>query len=409
MSRVWYVARHHFTQEVKKRSFLIVLFSLPLFMGLSLGLGFLFESLQNSATVVGYVDEANFVTQPLETDEDRVVLQSYADRASAQQALATDRVDAYYVIPADYAETGQVELIAFESPNWRGISAFEDLMRLNLVASRDPDLVARALYGATVTIRAADSDREFPARGPSAGSFLPVAGALIFSFMVLTTSGYMAESVAVEKENRTMEIVVSSISPRRLMAGKTLGAIAIAVLQLIVWSLFLAIGVWVGGRSLGIAWLQDVKPAWGDLAGLIVVAIPAYFFVSGLMTMIGAMMTSTNDAQQIGPLIFLVLLLPIYLMAPLSSNPNGTVALIFSFIPATSVMTIGLRSLFIQVPTWQIAVATITGTLGAALAVWGAGAALRLAMLRYGQRLRLRELLERKQGSVNMTGAASGD
>jgi ABC-2 type transport system permease protein len=394
-------------QETRKRSFLIVLFSLPMFMALTLGLGFLFESLQNRATVVGYVDEAGFATQALTTDEDEVVLQPFADRPSAQQALEAEAIDAYYIIPADYTASGRVDLIAYESPNWRGISAFEDLMRLNLVASRDPDLVARAINGATITIRAADSDREFPARGPSAGSFLPVAGALIFSFMVLTTSGYMAESVAVEKENRTMEIVVSSISPRRLMAGKTLGAIAIAVLQLTVWSLFLAIGVWVGGRFLDIAWLQNVQPAWRDLAGLIVVAVPAYFFVSGLMTMIGAMMTSTNDAQQVGPLIFLLLLLPIYLIAPLASNPNGALALIFSFIPATSVMTIGMRSLFIQVPAWQIVVATITGILGAALAIWAAGAALQLAMLRYGQRLRLRELLGRKQAAVNMTGTVN--
>ena len=106
--------------------------------------------------------------------------------------------------------------------------------------------------------------------------------------MVLTTSGYMAESVATEKENRTMEIVISSISARRLMAGKTLGAIGIAVLQLVVWSVFLGAGVWVGGRFLNVAWLQDIQPVWADLAALIVVAIPAYFFVAGLMTMIGA-------------------------------------------------------------------------------------------------------------------------
>lgn len=89
------------------------------------------------------------------------------------------------------------------------------------------------------------------------------------------------------------------------------------------------------------------------------------------------------------------LFLPIYFLVPISANPNGPLALGLTFFPTTSIATVALRSLFVEVPTWQIAVSAAIALSTAIVLIWMAGKAFRLTMLRYGQRLRLAELFRR--------------
>jgi ABC-2 type transport system permease protein len=77
-------------------------------------------------------------------------------------------------------------------------------------------------------------------------------------------------------------------------------------------------------------------------------------------------------------------------------NPDGVVALIFSFFPGMSIITMGVRSLVMVVPTWQVIVSMIVALASGLFLTWLAGRAFRLSMLRYGQRLRLSELFRDK-------------
>jgi ABC-2 type transport system permease protein len=126
---------------------------------------------------------------------------------------------------------------------------------------------------------------------------------------------------------------------------------------------------------------------------IIAVALPAYLFLAVITTALGATLLDSQEIQQLGGFSFIVLFLPLYLFVPLSQSPDSPLALAFSFFPFTSVATIALRSLVMEVPTWQIGIASAIALISGLLMVWLAGKAFRVSMLRYGQRVRLRELL----------------
>jgi ABC-2 type transport system permease protein len=397
MSKMWLIAQRQFRQEVGKRSFLLVLFSMPLFLALTIGLGYLTSRLEEKSAALGYVDQAGLLVELAESKESQVHLVPFETPAGARAALEAGEIDAYYVLPADYADTHQAELVYFEPPDYSAMRHFQNVVRLNLMADQPPAVVERVLAGANVAVHATESNREFPAGGPGADQLVPLIAAAIFAFLVLTTSGYMMEVVVEEKENRTIEIVVSSVSTGQMIAGKIVGALGIALIQLAVWLAFLIGAVWLGSNVLEIDWLQNISPNWRDILMIVVVALPSYLCIAGLMTAVGSTLVESQEAQQIGPFFFILLLLPMYLLVPILQNPNSPLSLGLSFFPVTAVMTMAIRSMFTEIPAWQTAVSAVIALACGAVVVWLAGKAFRMSMLRYGQRLRWSELFARRR------------
>ncbi len=393
MSKISLVAWQQLRQETSKRSFLILLLLMPLILVFAIGFGALIAELEKTDTTFGYVDQAGILFDPaLGPESDEVILAPYGSPEEAQAALDAEAINAYYVIPAGYADTHQAELLYYEQPPFSAMGHFEEVVRANLVVGQTPALAERLLEGSNITIQATQYDREYDTAGPVAGMFLPLIVAVFFVFLILTTSGYMTTVLAEEKVNRTIEIIVTSISAGQMMAGKLLGALGIALLQLVVWIIFLVAAVWVGSQVLDLSWLQELDISWRDAAMIVLVAMPAYYFTAALMTLLGTMVNDDMEAQQIGSLSFILLFLPIYLLMVIIPNPDGAVALLFSFFPPTSIITIAIRSLLMVVPTWQVIVSMIISLIGGLFLTWLAGRAFRLSMLRYGQRLRVREL-----------------
>jgi ABC-2 type transport system permease protein len=118
--------------------------------------------------------------------------------------------------------------------------------------------------------------------------------------------------------------------------------------------------------------------------------------MAAVMTLIGATLVDTQEAEQVGPLAFLVILIPLFLIIPIAANPNGALALILTFIPFTSVLTLAIRSIFIVVPAWQVLASCCISFICAGVTIWLAGKAFRLSLLRYGQRLKFREIFSRQ-------------
>jgi len=407
MSKVWLIAQQHYRQEVLKRSFIIILLSLPLFLTFSIGMGILTQRLENGTSTLGYVDEAGLLTHMLPEPDDEVRLVSFETSEGARAALDAGSIDAFYVLPPDYVAGGRVEFVFFEQPRWAATNRFRDLVRVNLLSGQPPEIVERALPGPTVTVRATAYNREFPGGNPSASQVQPLIAGAIFAFFTMITSGFLMGVLAKEKENRTMEILLSSVSTSRMMLGKVLAGMCIGMTLLVVWGAFFAAAAWVGRSVLEIGWLRDMSFNWRDLLLLLVVALPSYLVITAIMTMIGVAVSSQQEADQVGPLMFLIMLLPLFLILPIGKNPNGPLAIGLSLFPPTSVMAVAFRSMFREVPLWQAAAsAGIALVCGIAL-IWLAGRALRVSMLRYGKRMRWSELFGRAtaNGQPGLVGA----
>lgn len=400
MSKFWLVAQYEYKRLVLRRSFIFALLSVPIMIALFVGIVYLAISLENDYTPVGYVDHSGLLADPVtvaaDDSEKTVPILSFPSEAEARAALEAGDVQAYYVLPADYVETNQAELVYVNSPNDNATQAFWDFMQMNWLANQPPDVARRAatMSDSDVISRTPDGSREFKGE-PTLGQLLPILSALGFIMLLSFSAGYLVQVVAEEKENRTMEIVVSSVSPGQLIGGKVLGIMGVTLTQVVVWTAFVALAALVGGKVLDVAFLQDAGVNLRTLLMLLAVFIPAYVMYAALMAAMGATVAEAQEAQQVTGMFILPTVVPMWLTVMLMQNPNNPLAVGLTLFPMTSPATIAIRATFGQVPLWQAVAAFALLVLSALGAVWLAGRAFRLGMLRYGKRVSLRELFAR--------------
>ena len=403
MSKLWRVARHEYERNVFKKSFILALVSVPLLLGGTIGLIAFMVSLDNNSAPVGYVDHAGLLTDPVPApagrSEGAIEFIPFPTDQDARAALESEDIQAYYIIFPDYFESSRVELVYLKEPGDNATDLFNDFVQINLLADQPPDIAHRAAEGSTVTVRSPDGSREFHGV-PTLGAVLPVLLSVAFVFLLMMSSGYLMQAVVDEKENRTIEVLATSISPLQLIGGKVVGIVAIGLTQFVAWILVGILAILIGGRVLGIEWLQNPSLEWGPILAVVAVAIPSYVLACALMFTVGSTVAQAQEGQQIGMLFFMLFMIPIYALAIIGETPDATPSVVLSLLPFTSLMTVGLRSLFSVVPWWQVATSVAIQTTCAAGALWLAGRAFHLGMLRYGQRLRIGEIFGRARAAT---------
>ena len=392
------IAFHEYGRNVFKLSFVLTLLSVPLMIALNVGIGFYLESRGNDDAPLGYVDASGLfadpVPVPVSGSREPLEFLSFPSPEEARAALDAGQIQAFFVVPADYGQARDMTLFYFEEPGSGTTRQLYDFVQANLLADRPADIARRAaLVGEGVTVRSLDGRREVPSGGPSFGIIMPMLMGFAFIFLLLMNAGYLMQAVVEEKENRTMEVLVTSVSTGQLMAGKVLGVVAIGLTQLTAWVVVGVIAVGVAA-SVGIAWFQDASLDGRLMLTTVAVALPAYVFAAALMTAIGSITTSTQESQATGAIFFILHVVPLYLAGLLINNPNAVLPTVFTFLPFTALLTIILRNVFASVPLWQVGAAFALQVLYAIAALWLAGRAFRIGMLQYGQRLNWRKLLK---------------
>jgi len=398
MSKLWLVALYEYKRIVFKKSFILALLSVPLMISLNIGVGLLMESLQNDNSPVGYIDHAGLLADPIPApvagSRESVEFTPFQTEDGARAALEAKDIQAYYIVAADYAETSQIDLVYLKEPGRNATRQFYDFIQINLLTDHPPDIARRAAsISDNVIVRSLDGSRQLPGGGPTFGLIMPLLISIAFLVLLVMSSGYLMQAVVDEKENCTMEVLMTSISPTQFIGGKVLGIVAISFTQLVAWAAVTVLGIIVA-RNAGIEWFQNLDLDWSIIWATVAVGIPAYVLAAALMTAIGVAVTSSQEGQSIGGGFFILHMIPFYLAWVLLKTPNAPLPTVLSLLPFTALLTISLRNIFAAVPAWQVVASVAVQTLCAASALWLAGRAFRMGMLRYGQRLRWRELLK---------------
>jgi len=222
---------------------------------------------------------------------------------------------------------------------------------------------------------------------------LPVLAGVLFIIAVNISGGYLLQAVVEEKENRTMEILVTSVSPDQLMTGKILGDLLVGLTQLVVWIIFAVIALRF--LPLFIPMGEVPKIEFSYLLLIAATMLPSFVMVSAAMGAIGATATESREAQQVAGWFTLPIMIPLWFITTIMFNPNGPLAVGMSLFPLTAPIAMPLRAMFTTVPAWQIILVIAALILLAILSLWLSGRVFRLGMLRYGKRVRLREAFER--------------
>jgi ABC-2 type transport system permease protein len=403
MNKLWRVAAYEYRRNVFKKSFILMLLSIPCFIAVGIGFGLFLESLQDNSQPVGYVDHAGVLDKARLSPEIKsrwaaeysaqVTFIPFPTEVEARLALQANQIQACFILPANYMATRRVEVVYVQEPGENAWRQFWDMLQLHLLAEQPPEVAYRSASGTKFVVRSVDGMRQAPISGPTFGLLMPLFIAMAFVFMLMMSSGYTLSAVADEKENRTIEVLATSLSPLQLIGGKIVGIVAISLTLLFSWTMVVVCGVLIG-RQAGVGWFNDLSLDWRTVLAVVTIAIPAYVLAVALMTAIGVMVPTTQEGQSVSGIFFILHFLPLYVSWAFLSNPHSALAILLSVLPFTSLMTVGMRNLFTIVPAWQVALSVVVQVLCAGGAIWLASRALRLGMLRYGQRLTFRRLLQ---------------
>lgn len=391
MNKLWRVTAYEYQRNVFKKSFLLTLLSVPFMMAISIGSGFLIENLGDDERPVGYVDQAGVIaleTQALTVSQfDKPIeVLPFGSEAAARGSLEAGDIQAYYLLPVNYRETRSVKLVYLEQPGGNATPQFFDFLQINLMASQPPELAYRAAAGTAVTVRSIDGRREVPDSGPTFAILMPLIITGAFLALLFMSSGYLLSAISDEKENRTIEILYTSASAKEIIAGKVLGILGISLTLVVAWILVVILGIFIAAQA-GVGWFQNLEMDWGIVMASTAIAIPAFVVAAALMAALGAMVTATQEGQSLSTIFVILHMAPLYVSWVFLTHPQSPIAIALSILPFTSLMTVGMRNIFGTVPMWQIAASVCVQTLCAFGAVWLAGRAFRLGMLRYGKRL----------------------
>jgi ABC-2 type transport system permease protein len=158
--------------------------------------------------------------------------------------------------------------------------------------------------------------------------------------------------VAEEKENRTIELVLTSVQPWQVMAGKVLGLGALSLLQLLVWLVFGRGLLSVGAPADGLGGSGLSADVW---LWMIVLFLLGFLLFGSIMAAVGAIGASVRESGQITGFLTLPLLLPLWFAPLIAQQPNSTLSLVLSLLPITAPVTMILRLSEGAVPAWQLA------------------------------------------------------
>ncbi len=388
MHSIILVAKNELVTKLTQKSFWVITIGMPLFiLAFNFGLQLLTTKMvaetirediafgQSSqegagAQTIGFVDQANIlVTLPLGMGG--VELQAFPDEASAQDALNSQTIAYYYVIPEDFMETGALTVIENEFRPFRHTNPdnmFSYALNYNL---SDNILIASLIQDPVQGTDKISLSPNATTHGPNTAlSYLvPILTMFIFYSILTVSGGLMLESVAKEKATHLMEILLLSISPRELIAGKIFGLSMIALIQMALWAIG---GVFITGSGSLASLSTSAEVTLGgqqfDTANtLAAFTLPPSFFLWGAlylllgyllyataMSAIGALMPHNGESSTISVIASVPLLLGALLSLDIIRSPHGELSLFLSLFPLTSPISMMTRLAASQVPLLQI-------------------------------------------------------
>ena len=390
MRNYWLVARHEYRRTVLRRAFVLLTLAIPIAFAALITLAVVVELASENRLPVGYVDHAGFLEESrqhtLSDPEDRIEVRAFADEEAARAALEREEIQAFFVIPAGYPTSLETQLYYWTDPRNNGAwGYFDDFMRVNLLASYPEAVQARLLEGSDITVYDIASRRTFGANDITL--ILPFIGTIFFFIATMSASGYMLQVVADEKENRTMELMLTSITPGQLILGKGMGLLAAALTQLAIYLATALIGLAIARQY--VPSLQHATMPWGYVGLMFLYFLPSYVLISAIMVAIGSAVTELQQAQQVAGLLNLVFMSPLFFLIFIFMNPAGLLPTLLSLFPPTAFLTISLRWGLGTVPLWQLLLSWLLLVASAGFMMWAAARIFRVGMLRYGQPLSL--------------------
>lgn len=375
MRKALRIARQEILTAALRPSFLLGALIAPLFMSLLMiastrmggGSPAVLQTPEDSVKLLaeasqaaGFVDLSGII-QTYPPDFEAESLTRYPDEGAARADLRSGEIDSFYLIPEDYLESGRIAVVRDDISPWDAFSALEApdleyLLNYNLLEGDEILLsqIRRPMELQTVARNAAS--RPQPADREVGDAFRPMMVAMVLYSALMMGASLLVQSLRAERANRTLEVMLLSVSPLELVSGKIAGLGLVCVGQVGLWAVMMG-----GVQAFNHTAASGPLPAGGLDLSLTPVSVLAagVFFLLGFL-LYAALLTAAGvllvDPQQITQMAFLItapLMLSILLVVLFVTMPNGGAAEFFSLLPLTSPILLPVRLLVANVPAWQ--------------------------------------------------------
>lgn len=213
-------------------------------------------------------------------------------------------------------------------------------------------------------------------------------GLMYLMFLAIMMSApHMMNAVIEEKMSRISEVLLASVTPTELLAGKLLGISALSIL--------LALAYLGGGIYVALAYGESALLQFGLIPWFLVFLICAVTMFGSLFLSVGAACADLKDAQSMMQPAMFFMLIPIFMAPIVLPAPNGALSVALSFLPTAAPFIMLLRLASTPPPPlWQAVASVVLTAATAVLFVWAAGRIFRVGLLMQGKAPNLPELLK---------------
>jgi ABC-2 type transport system permease protein len=401
------IAWFELVSTVRRTGYLVVTLGMPLFVilygALALIPGYFMAKHTAGIRTHGIVDQAGVLgSEP--TDElfgsEQVVFRVFGTEQVAKSALGRRVIRSYYVLPHDYLATGRVEAHGLSQASlgpWEARSELERMLRQRLLQRHGShDLAERIVTPVKdrETFRLS-RDGRVEREGPEAfigRLVLPIGFVFLLFSSILMSGSYLIQATASEKENKVIEVLLSSASADEIMTGKLFGLGGAGLIQVVVW-LAMTLGVRFGFMS-ALAPLA-IEVSWQAVVVAPILFVLAYAFLGSLMLGTGSFGANVRESQQLGMVWALFATIPLVFLPVIITEPHGTVAHVLTWIPFSAPATLVFR---LSLDPDAISSTEIVGSTSLLLlSTWAtvriASRLFRVGLLLTGARPSLREIL----------------
>jgi ABC-2 type transport system permease protein len=413
MVNIWRVMSYEISRTLRRKGYLFATFVLPFLL---FALTFVWQRVaptpeqmmrdaqtlaqqMDGLTTVGFVDLSGEFSG---VEAEGIV--RFNDEASAIEAMQRGEVEAVYILPEDYAETRTAREIipqmAMDDITGQPLiilaaAALEsEVEEAHILRLQNPANVT------TVDLNTVDAEGNpiasdtTPEEQEDAGFTLVYIVALLFIMTTFTGSGYLMQSVIEEKENRLIEVLITTVRPSQLLAGKVLAGGLMALFQVGMWVVIGLLLMQVQGPFLTqmIPFLSNIALPVEQLPIVAVYFLVGFFMFAALFGMVGALSNSAQEGPQMTVVFVLPAMIPLWVTHAFVTDPNGTVPTLLSMFPLTAPIAMMMRLVVTDVPLWQVGLSLGILVAFVIALYWLAGRLFRVQILLSGKLPRLRDI-----------------
>lgn len=409
MNKVLLIIQREYLTRVRKKSFIIMIFVVPL---LILAMGFVVTMVAkdsdklSSLQTVNVIDKSGDFANKFRDVTNVKFTYALTDLKSSKQLLKESEGISILYIPANYTQKDSVQIFSKKKASIPLSEEIEKQMSdiafsNNLIRHHIDTALLRSIKRTNISLNAIEiSDKGDKNANIGPNILIGIACAILIYISLFIYGGQVMRGVIEEKTNRIIEVVISSVKPFQLMLGKIIGVGLVGLTQFGAWIILSVISTKIAGHALNsptspminaLAVLQTIP--FGYIMGcFIFYFLSGYLLYAALFAAVGSAVDSETETQQfMFPITMPLLFTYILSVSVLFRAPDSPLAVWLSMIPFTAPVAMMVRIPF-DPPPWQVALSMSLMVIGFLFTTYVAARIYRVGVLMYGKKASYKEL-----------------